>query len=52
MRQFTLIVAPFSYRNQTVGALGVVGPTRMEYDRAIHAVEYIAHLTTRILSIA
>jgi heat-inducible transcriptional repressor len=52
MRQFTLIVAPFSYRNQTVGALGVVGPTRMEYDRAIHAVEYIAHLTSRMLSIA
>jgi heat-inducible transcriptional repressor len=52
MRQFTLIVAPFSYRNQMVGALGVVGPTRMEYDRTIHAVEYIAHLTSRMLSIA
>jgi heat-inducible transcriptional repressor len=52
MRQFTLIVAPFSYRHQTVGALGVVGPTRMEYDRAIHAVEYIAHLTSKMLSIA
>jgi len=52
MRQFTLIVAPFSYRNQTIGALGIVGPTRMEYDRAIHAVEYIAHLTSRTLSIA
>jgi len=52
LRQFTLIVAPFSYRKQTVGALGVVGPTRMQYDRAIHAVEYIAHLTSRMLSIA
>jgi heat-inducible transcriptional repressor len=52
MRRFTLIVAPLSYRNQTIGALGVVGPTRMEYDRAIHAVEYIAHLTSRMLSIA
>jgi heat-inducible transcriptional repressor len=51
MQPYTLIVAPYSYRNRTVGALGVVGPTRMEYDRAIQAVEYIAHLTSRLLSI-
>jgi heat-inducible transcriptional repressor len=51
MRQCTLILAPYSYRSRTVGALGVVGPTRMEYDRAIRTVEYVAHLTTRLLSI-
>jgi heat-inducible transcriptional repressor len=51
MRRYTLILAPYSYRNRTVGALGVVGPTRMEYDRAICTVEYVACLTTRLLSI-
>ncbi|HUI43017.1 MAG TPA: heat-inducible transcriptional repressor HrcA [Terriglobia bacterium] len=51
MRHCTLIVAPYSYRNRTVGALGVVGPTRMEYERAIQTVEYVAHLTSRLLSI-
>lgn len=51
MRQCTLILAPYSYRSRTVGALGVVGPTRMEYDRAIRTVEYVAHLTSRLLSI-
>lgn len=50
MHQCTLIVAPYRYRNRTVGALGVVGPTRMEYDRAITTVEYVAHLTSRLLS--
>jgi len=50
MRQCTLILAPYSYRSRTVGALGVVGPTRMEYDRAIRTVEYVAHLTSRLLS--
>src|SRR5439155_18804511 len=35
MQQCTLIVAPFCYHRRVMGALGVVGPTRMEYDRAI-----------------
>jgi len=50
MQQCTLIVAPFCYRRRVMGALGVVGPTRMEYDRAITAVEYVAHLCSQLLS--
>src|SRR5579863_2455467 len=50
MQECTLIVAPFHYRRQMVGALGIVGPTRMEYDRAITAVDYIAHLCSKLLS--
>jgi heat-inducible transcriptional repressor len=51
MQHCALIVAPLHYRNRAVGALGVVGPTRMEYDRAIGTVEYVAHLCSRLLSI-
>jgi heat-inducible transcriptional repressor len=51
MRRCTIILAPYAYRSRTVGALGVVGPTRMEYDRAIRTVEYMANLTTRLLSV-
>lgn len=50
MRHCTIIAAPYRYRNRAVGALGVVGPTRMEYDRAMTTVEYVAHLTSRLLS--
>ncbi|HEV2176425.1 MAG TPA: heat-inducible transcriptional repressor HrcA [Terriglobia bacterium] len=50
MHPFTLILAPYLYRNRAVGALGVMGPTRMEYERAITAVEYVAQLTSRLLS--
>jgi heat-inducible transcriptional repressor len=50
MHNCTLVVAPLHYRDRTVGALGVVGPTRMEYDRAISTVDYIAHLCSRLLS--
>ena len=50
MRHCTIVAAPYHYRDHAVGALGVVGPTRMEYDRAMRAVEYVAHLTSRLLS--
>jgi heat-inducible transcriptional repressor len=50
MRHCAVIVAPYRYRERVVGALGVVGPTRMEYERAITTVEYVAHLCSRLLS--
>lgn len=50
MHHCTLVVAPLYYRERAVGALGVVGPTRMEYDRALSTVEYVAHLCSRLLS--
>jgi heat-inducible transcriptional repressor len=51
MQQCALIVAPFHYRHHAVGALGVMGPTRMEYDRAIRMVEYVAQLCSKLLSV-
>jgi len=50
MHHCTLVVAPLHYRNRAVGALGVVGPMRMEYDRAMSTVDYVAHLCSRLLS--
>jgi heat-inducible transcriptional repressor len=51
MRHCALVVAPLLYRSRVVGALGVVGPTRMEYDRAVMTVDYVAHLCNRLLSV-
>jgi len=51
MHHCTFIVAPLRYRQRAVGALGVIGPTRMEYERAITTVDYVAHLTSKLLSI-
>ncbi|HLI31074.1 MAG TPA: heat-inducible transcriptional repressor HrcA [Terriglobia bacterium] len=50
MRQCSFIVAPYHYRRRPVGALGLIGPTRMEYGRAIRTVEYVAQITSRVLS--
>jgi heat-inducible transcriptional repressor len=50
MQSCAFIVAPFRYRHRAVGAVGVVGPTRMEYERAITTVGYVADLCSRLLS--
>jgi heat-inducible transcriptional repressor len=44
----SLVTAPYALDNETVGVLGVIGPTRMAYDRVIPIVD----LTARLLGAA
>lgn len=37
-----MITAPYAVDNQTVGVLGVIGPTRMRYDKVIPLVDVTA----------
>lgn len=39
-----LISAPYTCHDQVQGSLGVLGPMRMQYERAITAVAYVARL--------
>lgn len=46
----SLIVAPFTGRSSTVvGAIGVMGPTRINYSRIIPIVDYTAQVVGRLL---
>ncbi len=38
----TLISAPYSFHDQSQGTVGVLGPMRMQYERAITAVAFVA----------
>ncbi len=49
MAQMSIISAPYMSGNKTVGVLGVIGPTRMGYDRVIPIVDYTARLLSRLL---
>ena len=40
----SLVSAPYTLDNETVGVLGVIGPTRMAYDRVIPIVDVTARL--------
>ncbi len=45
----TLITSPYAVDQKTHGSLGILGPTRMEYARAISLVDYVARLFGRVL---
>jgi len=45
----TLITSPYIVDEKTHGSLGILGPTRMEYARAISLVDYVARLFGRVL---
>ena len=49
MAQMSIISAPYMSGSKTVGVLGVIGPTRMGYDRVIPIVDYTARLLSRLL---
>jgi heat-inducible transcriptional repressor len=50
LRGCAVITSYYSYGDQIIGSLGVVGPVRMEYARAIGAVNFIARLLEQALA--
>ena len=49
-RDCSVIAAPYEIDHQKVGVLGVIGPTRMQYDEVISAVDVTARLVGSALS--
>jgi len=46
----SLVVAPYlSSERKVLGALGVIGPTRMNYARVIPVIDYTARVLGRVL---
>lgn len=45
----SMVVSSYSVKRRPVGRLAILGPTRMEYDHIIPAVEYISGVLTEIL---
>ena len=45
----SVITAPYTFDDNSVGVLGVVGPTRMAYDRVIPIVDVTAKLLSEAL---
>ncbi|MCX6552053.1 MAG: heat-inducible transcriptional repressor HrcA [Acidobacteria bacterium] len=48
LRQFSLVAATFEDGDHT-GAVGVIGPLRMQYSKAIPMVDGVAHTVSRVL---
>lgn len=48
--EFSLVTAPYEVDGQIVGTVGVIGPTRMAYERVIPIVDVTAKLLSSALS--
>jgi len=50
MRDFTLITSSYASNDHTTGFLGIIGPTRMEYERSISIVSYLGRLIGEMIN--
>ena len=50
MDEMTVVTAPYGVDGRVVGTLGVIGPTRMAYERVIPIVDITARLLSNALS--
>lgn len=50
MEEVSIITAPYGVDGKVVGTLGVIGPTRMSYERVIPIVDITARLLSNALS--
>jgi heat-inducible transcriptional repressor len=48
--EFSLVTSPYEVDGQIVGTVGVIGPTRMAYERVIPIVDVTAKLLSSALS--
>jgi heat-inducible transcriptional repressor len=49
LQSCSLVMAAFTYGDQTPGTVGIVGPTRMRYRQAVGAVRYVAERLSQTL---
>ena len=50
--QLSLVFSRYGIAGQSTGAVGVVGPTNMNYRRAISAVSYVSNVMSSMLAAA
>jgi len=50
LKGLSLISSPYKYDDQTIGTVGILGPTRMEYRRIIPLVDHIARVVSTFLT--
>lgn len=50
MKDFSVVVSAYKDENKPVGVIGIIGPTRMNYSKAISIVDTTARFITKMLS--
>lgn len=50
MKKFSVVVSTCKEANRPIGVIGIIGPTRMDYSRAIYIVDNTAKFITKMLA--
>jgi len=50
MKDFSVVSSTYKSGNKAVGALGIIGPKRMEYPKMVALVDFIAKVVNNILN--
>jgi heat-inducible transcriptional repressor len=50
MKKLSMVVSPYAYRKRNSGTIGIIGPTRMNYEQLIPIVDHTARALTKVLS--
>jgi heat-inducible transcriptional repressor len=50
LKDYSVVLSRYGLPDEAVGTIGVVGPTRMPYDKAISAIRYLSAVMTHLMS--
>ena len=50
LEDVSVVTAPYGVDGQVLGTLGVIGPSRMAYDKVIPIVDITARMLSNVLS--
>ncbi|MDD5424440.1 MAG: heat-inducible transcriptional repressor HrcA [Candidatus Omnitrophica bacterium] len=50
IKECSIVISNYRIGNRNVGSIGVIGPTRMDYPRAVPAVEFVSDAFSRLLT--
>lgn len=50
IRECSVIISNYKFGGKNIGSIGIVGPTRMDYSRAVSIIEYVGQVFSRLLA--
>lgn len=50
MNNFALITAPYIFKGKPCGAVGIVGPSRLNYAKMVSSIEYFSRVLSRLIN--
>jgi len=49
LHDFSIVLSRYGQRDQASGVVGIVGPTRMEYEKTFSAVRFLSEIMSELL---